>query len=496
METSLFIGKSGYPDSLDPAVTGSTNSWTISYPAHQRLVRFREGSAWTPEDVEGDLARAWEAGRDGRSWTFTLVPGHRFASGRPVDAHAVRFSIERLLRIAGGPSADLRCIRAVDCPDDRTVRFELHAPFAPFLAVLATNAAGIIDPAVVEHARDGDLGQGYLRRRTLGSGPYQVREADDQGFVLVPNPHWPDPLPFRNIVIRVIPKASDRMAMLARGELDIVENLAPGDLRMLAAKPGIEIIDQPSLLVTYLYLNTRRKPLDDVRVRRALSHAVDYGRIVERTLGGAAIPMLGAVPAGMWGHDDTLAPYRYDPGEARRLLAEAGARNLELTYLSDYPGLESYWNMIGDVVRENFAEVGVSLDVVRTTYEEMRARLDRGEFDVSVGDWTTSYADPSGYMNYWFDSANYGLAGNRAFYDNPEVDALLRRALGEATPSARLELYGKAQRIALDEAPYIFLVQRRYQCAMSRAVRNYVYHPMQWQIWDFTRLRKATTVPA
>ncbi len=137
----LVIGKAADPQTLDPAVTIDNNDWTVTYPAYQRLVKYKTDNGKGSTDVEGDLAENWQASDDGKTWTFTLRKGAQFADGSPVTAEAVKLSFERLMRIKQGPSEAFPSGLRVDVVDPATVRFTLPESFAPFLHTLANDGA-------------------------------------------------------------------------------------------------------------------------------------------------------------------------------------------------------------------------------------------------------------------------------------------------------------------------------------------------------------------
>lgn len=487
----LVIGKSGDTDSLDPAVTVTNNSWTATYPAYERLLKFKVVDGKGSTEVEGDIARSWSSSDDGKVWTFTLGDGHVFADGSPVNAAAVKFSFERVLKVGKGPADLFDQVASVDASDDHTVKFTLKAPFAPFLATLVDDGASIVNPKVMEHQVNGDLGQAYLSDHTMGSGPYQVASWEkSQQIVMTPNPHWAGQLAFKKIVIRIIKDASARRLQLEKGDLDLIEDVPVDQLKALAAAPGVKVVDEPSFFVTYLYLNNTRKPLDQVKVRQAISYAVDYKGIIDGILLGQGVQMRGDVPVGLWGHDDNSMQYSYDPAKAKALLAEAGVGSLKLGYL--YAKTDPNWENIGLVLQQNLAPLGIKIEMQENAYPTMRDKLNKGDFDIAVGNWTPDYADPSMFMNFWFDSKLHGLPGNRAFYTNHKVDELIRAAEIAPTEQARLKLYDEAQKITVEEAPYVLLFQRNYQFAMRDNVKGFVYNPMQLQIYNFATMSKGS----
>ena len=151
----LVIGKAADPQTLDPAVTIDNNDWTVTYPAYQRLVKYKTENGKGSTDVEGDLAESWQSSDEGKVWTFKMRKGGFFDDGSPVTADAVKLSFERLMRIKQGPSEAYPAGLKIDAVDPQTVRFTLDTPFAPFLYTLANDGASIINPAVLKaHASD------------------------------------------------------------------------------------------------------------------------------------------------------------------------------------------------------------------------------------------------------------------------------------------------------------------------------------------------------
>ncbi len=486
----LVIGIAGDVDNLDPHVTMTNRSWAVTYPAYQRLVRYKVQDGIGSTEVEPDLATGWTVSDDGLVWTFTLRTTARFADGTPVNAHAVVYSFNRLLAIGEGPADAFPTLAEVEAVDDYTVRFTLSEPFAPFLLTLANNGAAIINPRLEEHAA-GDLGRGYLAEHTMGSGPFQVELWEkDQQIRLVPNPYYDGPAPvFRMVVFLVIKDPSARRLQLERGDIDIAEALPLDQLELLRTRPGVRVEDYPSLRVTYLYLNNQRSPLSDPRVRQAISYAVDYDAIIAGVMLGNAVQMRGPVPQGMWSHDPDLFQYRRDLDKARALLREAGlSGGLRLGYL--YSPVYPEWEQIGLALQAQLAEVGIQLELQPYAYATMRAMLGDGEFDIAVGNWTPDFADPFMFMNYWFDSANGGLPGNRSFYSNPEVDRLIRHAAVVTDIDERTRLYREAQHIVVDEAAYVYLYQQNYQVAMRDNVVGYVFNPMLVDIFNVDTMSK------
>ena len=487
----LMLGKPAEPDTLDPQVAQSNNSLTVTCETYETLVKFRIVDGQAAADVMPGVARSWSVSADGKVWDFVLAPDHRFSSGGSVDAAAVKFSFERLLTLAKGPNEDYPAVAQVQVLGPLTVRFILKYPFAPFLSSMATCAGDIVDPRVMAHAVDGDYGQGYLATHSMGSGPYQVASVEKgEEIVLTPNPWFNQPPPqLRRVVIKIIKEAAVRRLQLEKGDLDLIEEVPPDQIDVLRHKPGVAVIDQPSFRQDYLFLNNSRPPLDNVLVRQALSYAVDYQGIIDGVLLGKGRQMRGIIPQGFWGHDPQVMQYQYDPQRARRLLAQAGVHNLRLGYL--YAKADPTWEAVGLVLQQDFAAIGVTLQLREYAYSTMRDMVDRGEFDIAIGNYVPDFADPSQYLNYWVDSRLFGLAGNRAFYHDDAVDQLIRRAIALSNPAERTALYQKAQSIAVTAAPYVLLAQKNYEVALRANVHGYTYNPMLLQVFDFEHMWKS-----
>lgn len=487
---TLVIGKAADPQTLDPGVTIDNNDWTVSYPAYQRLVAYdvKDGKGLTT--VSGQLADSWTVSDDGKIWDFKLKPGNKFSDGSAVDAAAVKFSFERLMKLAQGPSEAFPAGLSVEVVDPMTVRFTLPEAFAPFLYTLANDGAAIVNPKIMEHEKDGDLAQGWLSANTAGSGGWMLASWDKgQSLKLAPNPNFGGTAPaLKAVEVKIIPDASARRLALEAGDLDIAENLPVDQTEALAKAPGVKVETYPSLLVTYLYLNNAKAPFDNPEARKAVVEAIDKAGIIEGIMMGQAQPLNAPIPEGMWGYDATIAAPKFDTAAAKAEFKKLGLAGQTLTFaLSDR---DAAWPMIGLAVQANLAEAGVTVKLESSANASYRDRLGAGDFQIAIGNWSPDFADPYMFMNYWFDSAKKGLSGNRSFYSSPKVDEMLRAAAVETDQAKREALYQEAQKVVVDDNAYVYLFQRSTQLAMGDGVKGYAFNPMLEQIYDFSAMSK------
>lgn len=283
---------------------------------------------------------------------------------------------------------------------------------------------------------------------------------------------------FKKVLFRIINDPSVQRMQLEKGEIDIAEGIPVDQIHTLENVEHVTILQEPSLLVDYVYINTKNghPALQDKRVRQALNYAIDYESLISGVQLGFATQMHGPIPEGLWGHDKSVKQYNHDVEKAKQLLQEAGVENLELTLL--YSDNKSWWESEAITIQANLAEIGVKVNLNKVAYATSREMMDKGEFDLMLGVWSPDFGDPYMFMNYWFDSENHGLAGNRAFYANPEVDQLLREAVAKNDQEVRHNLYKQVQDIVLEDAPYILLYQKDFILPMNKRVKGFVYNPM------------------
>ena len=485
----LVSGKAADPQTLDPAVTIDNNDWTVTYPAYQRLVKYKTDNGKGSTDVEGDLAENWQASDDGKTWTFTLRKGAQFADGSPVTAEAVKLSFERLMRIKQGPSEAFPSGLKVDVVEPATVRFTLPESFAPFLHTLANDGASIINPAVLK-ANAADDARAYLAEHTAGSGAYSLqRWQKGQQLVLVPNPHFSGNKPaFKRVTVKIIGESAARRLQLTKGDLDIADALPVDQFAALKKEDKVTVYDYPALRVTYLYLNNSKAPMNQADLRRAVSWATDYKGMVDGILGGNGKQMRGPIPDGMWGYDASAMQYSLDLDKAKAALDKVADKPKTLKFL--YSDNDPNWEPIALSTQANLQALGIQVKLEKLANATMRERVGKGDYDIAIGNWSPDFADPYMFMNYWFESDKKGLPGNRAFYDNPQVDALLKQAVATTDQAARTKDYQQAQKTVIDDAAYVYLFQKNYQVAMNKEVKGFVFNPMLEQIYNIADMHK------
>ncbi|HVM96051.1 MAG TPA: ABC transporter substrate-binding protein, partial [Candidatus Acidoferrales bacterium] len=336
----------------------------------------------------GWLASSWEM-PDRLTYVFHLRQGFEFADGTPLTADDVKATFDSILdpRVASPKRSGFGSTLGVDALDPYTIRFRLAAPFPPFLEA---------------------TGLGILSRRQLaaagakpihepdGAGPFHVKRfAPDDQIVLEPNRTYPDGAPrLSRVLFRVVPDATTRALELARGDVDLVQNgVEPGLLPWLRARSDLEVLVGPSSSCQYLGMNLRRGPLSDVRVRRAIAHAIDRPAIIDGVLQGLASPASGLLPPSHWAYNAHVATYDFDATSAERLLDEAGYPD------PDGPGPRPRFTLsyktttveirkrIAEALQAQLARVGIGLDIRTYEWATFYSDVRHGNFDVYSLAW-------------------------------------------------------------------------------------------------------------
>jgi peptide/nickel transport system substrate-binding protein len=478
---SLVVASVGDALTLDPAAISDNESAQVAMQIFDGLVRYREGSS----RVEPALATRWEVSKDGTRWTFRLRRGVRFHDGTPFDADAVVFSLERQ-RDHKHPfhfqaftywESTFRNIKEVRAVDRNTVQIRIDRPYAPFLANLAMFSASILSPTAMRRQ-----GRGFASH-PVGTGPFRlVQWEKGDRITLVANPsYWDGPPRVQHLVYEVIPDASQRLVSLQSGTVDVAYGLAPADRQLVRLHPDLTLYRVSGNNVAFLAMNTQRPPFDDVRVRRAVNHAVNKNAIVKLVYQGLAIPARGPIPPALWSYNPRTVRYKYDPGRARALLTEArydGSRTPRLYVMSTpRPYLPSPV-LVARMIARNLADVGMKIELVVRPFAEHLRATQLGEHDLCLAGWAGDNGDPDNFLYLLLDrdNARRGAARNQAMFMNESLHILLVAAQAVMDQRARERYYLRAQEIVAEEAPWVPLAHTDVVVAARRSVRNLQVH--------------------
>ena len=444
------------PRSLDPALSTDVPTGEVVALIFDNLTQFNVDG-----ELEPGLATSWTLDSTGRVYTFHLRRGAQFHDGTPVTAAKVKQTFLRALDPAnkGGrawplfPIAGARAfangeatdVSGIATPDDSTVVLTLEQPLNVFPKLLAMPVTAIT-PAPLAAT---------FSEHPVGSGPWKfVSWIHDDAIVLARNDaYWGTKPAAESLRIRIIPEALTQAAEYEAGQLSVVE-IPFGESRRWEANHGGEILRRPAIRDAYIAINTTRGPLKDVRVRRALNHAVDMPTILRTVIGGRGIQAAGALPPGILGHDSTRAPYAHDPARAKQLLAEAGyAGGFSLKL---WRTQREQYSRIAQAVQQQLGEVGITVEIVERDASSARSAARNGETDLFLTDWYADYPDPENFNYPLFYSGSKGPGGNYAFLSDPILDSMILRARSTLDQGEKERLSREVDQRVFDTAPWIF----------------------------------------
>lgn len=466
---------------LDPGQMTQGESWKVVAQIYDTLVRYKPGTF----ELEPALAESWEVSDDGLEWTFHLRDDVTFHDGTPLNAEAVAFTFERA-RDENHPyhqygawdnwSWYMYMVNQVEAVDEYTVRFTLDYAYAPFLQTLANYATAIVSPTAFREEQD-DFAQ-----NPVGSGPYRFVEwAKDDRIVLEKNSEYWDGEPgLDRLIYRVIPEHSARLSALQTGEVHVVDQLPPEMATIVQNEDGLTLDTKPGLNISYLRWNTvpeypgYQEPLGDVRVRRALAHAIDREALRERFFGDFGEVATNPIPSLVWGRDESLELPEYDPERARELLAEAGYGDGFETELLGWTLVRSYWPEpvpLTEAIQGYLQEIGVDAKIRVVEYGIWAEETAAGEAPMHIGGWTGDFGDPDNFLaTIWDDE----LTGRQYGWRNEEFRNLLVEAQKATDRDERIDLYHQAQAIFFEELPGLPLFHGKYVTGYRDTVQNLV----------------------
>ena len=458
----LVYGSGQDISNLDPH-TGHDYSITWGQRSvYDSLMRY-EGY---PAVLKPLLATEVTGSPDALTWTIKLADNATFHDGSTVDAEAVKWNFDRMLKKNLGVAWMFSSVmdeNSVQVVDPTTLKIVLTAPFAPFDATLPW--LFVANPKVVmEHEVDGDMGEAWLKEHEAGGGPFTIKDwqiGSVYEFERYPDYWWTpegEAKPLDGLVWRIIRESATKRIAQETGEIQYGDTYSPEDIEALRAVQGLTVNDQPSLTPFAIKLNNQVGPTSDLNVRKALTHAFDFDAAIESVLGRGTV-MQGPLATGLepW-HKKDLPVLGFDLEAAKAALAasqHADGFDLEYVYVT---GLTSEENF-GLIWLEACAEMGVNIQMVPLVWPDMVARASKvdtapGSMAVYSG---TDYADPDNFLWQAYHSSQAGFWAAASHYMNPELDKLLEDARATTDQATRKELYDAAQLKLVEDAVEIWV---------------------------------------
>ena len=482
---------------LDPIHITDVRSASVARQIYSTLIRYDHDLRIVP-----DLAESWEVSADKLRLKFNLRQGARFSNGREVTAEDFVYSFNRLadpkeiserstlLRDVVG-FQDFRAGRAeglagLSAPDPHTFVIRLAKPYSPFLTSLAMINFAVVPREEVEAPGEGESSP--WARHPVGSGPFKLADwKTDSHILLEANPDYYRGAPYlQHILYKVIPDLNTQFNAYLNNELHAT-NLPVGSLRDIMNDPEYEgeFRRKAQMAIQFYVFNMEKDPWKEhlfeketkKYLRQALNYAINREYIANEILEGRYEPFVGIIPPALaeWHNPaNRVEPrYTYDVDEARELLEKAGyPQGMFLPTIPMYYNAFSVYPIVALQVQDFLGDISVKVDPQVLEWSTFLTTMRNGDYLFGRSGWVADFPDPDSFLWQLLASENKGIHDNWARYSNPEFDQLVEEARVEFDRDKRRTLYWRAEQIALEDAPWLFLFAQTTNVLIKPEVRG------------------------
>lgn len=427
----------------------------------------------TPDgkDVQPLLAEGYEVSDDQLTWTITLKDGVTFSNGDPMTAEDVKFSIDTASGTEGGWEFLNTAIDTVEAPDEKTVVITTKYPWAPLAADLANFSNAIVPKDYGGKTKD------EFYEAPMGTGPFVWGEwKRGSELKLVQNPDYWDGAPsLDSVTWKVVGDDNARTLQLQGGQADINQSPPFSTIEQLKGQEGVQVELFPSTKTDYIMMNQNVAPYNDVRVRRAISYAIDREAIVETVLFGNGDPGNSLLMPSVPFYDAETPGQQYDMAKAKAELAQSSVPDgFTTTYLASSGDVADAG--IAQILQASLKELGIDMQIENLDPSAAQERQQTLDYQITHSYWTMDIADPDELVSFAVDPES----GSRSFftdYNNPEVVTNARNAAKTFDESERQRLYSEVQRQAAEDAFLPTLFYSPFPYAVSDKVQGFQVYP-------------------
>ena len=472
---------------LDPAEVFELSGGEVIANLYDRLMMYEPENLTT---LVGGVAESWEVGDGGKVITFTIRPGMTFHSGNPVTAEDVVFSLRRVVKLKKTPSfivtqfgwtADN--VDSLVVVDGDKARITITEEFSPGLVLNALSAGigSVVDKkTVLSHEQDGDLGYGWLKTNSAGSGPFMLKTWKANELVTLESfADYRHGAPaMKRVIVRHVAEPSAQRLLVEKGDVDLARDLTPDQIKGVAGTPELAVDGNPKGALMYMAANAAHPILGDPRVSKALRSLVDYEGMAGSFLAGQYQVHQAVWPSGLWGALDET-PYSLDADAARALLAEAGHPDgfkVRLDTLNASPFPE-----VAQSIQSTLAKAGIEAEIVtaegKTLWPMYRAR----KHELILARWSPDYTDPHSNVDAFARNPDNrpeakltGVLAWRNSWQHEDMNAMVVAARNEPDLDKREQRYHEIQRSLQESSPYVVMFQRTEQVVRNKNVQGFV----------------------
>jgi len=458
--TAVFSNIAETP-TLDPAIAFSSDGFEFVRNVYEGLLEYVPGKP----TVRPLLATKWTVSPDGKKYTFTLRSGVTFSDGEPFNAQAAKTGLDRIKGVNQGPATLMANIVSVAATNASTLVITLKQPDVYFLGKLP-KLPFVSPKAIADNKAAGDDWAGkWFATNAAGTGPYKlVSWQRNSAINLDRNDSYWRPFPNgtpHKVVLRVDPDVQTALQLLAQGKIDMMGAVGPDDSAAAEKLAGVKLVKQPAFLVQVLPLNILKKPLDDVRVRKAIALAFDYQGMVD-FYKGFAKPGNGPLPADFSPLLRKQPSMKQNLAEAKRLLKEAGhEKGFEITYLG-LKGL-SYEEFAGTLLQSSLAKIGIKVKQTLVPWPQMVEVMSKPDtsLEISFLNQSPLTNDPTFMLASSYNSANIASKGgyNWSYFEDKKIDAAIAKLSTIKNDAVREQAVAKLNKQIADLHLNLYIAQ-------------------------------------
>ncbi|MCB9025857.1 MAG: ABC transporter substrate-binding protein [Bdellovibrionaceae bacterium] len=480
-----------------------------SRTVYNRLVDFKSGGT----EIVPSLAESWSVNKLGTIFTFHLRRDVKFQTTdffkptRSLNADDVLFSFDRMRlkdhpyhKVNGGlyqyfDGMDMgSLIKNISKTDDYTVVFELAHPEAPFLANLAMDFSSILSK---------EYGDVLLKKGTpdkidfepVGTGPFIFKKYVKDNLIRYSSNknYFMGPAQIENLIFAITPDASVRFQKLKAGECHFIAEPSPADVPKIEKDGKFIVTKAPGLNIGYLAFNTKKKPLDNLLVRKAIHLALNRDAYIQAIYLGNAKKAKNPIPPTMWSYNDQIKDYEYNPTKAKELLAQAGFKKGFETEIWTLPVSRPYnpnGKRMGEMMQEDLAKVGVKVKLVTYKWAEYLNKAANGEHALLQLGWTGDNGDPDNFLNTLLGCDGIAKGSNYAQWCDKDFQNHIKKAKMTADIELREKHYKMAQEIFKANVPWVTIAHATVFKAMDKKVKGYKASPFGYESFYEVNLEK------
>lgn len=514
VNSTFVFAASSDPKSLDPAYASDGESFRVSRQIFEGLVGVKPGSA----DPEPLLAESWTASEDGLTYDFKLKSGVKFHDGTTFDAKAVCFNFDRWYNFKGLQQAESvayyygslfkgfadkpenAVYKSCEAASESEAKVTLAKPFAGFIAALSLPAFAMQSPKALDEFKADEISGSaespvlseYAKGHPVGTGPFTFDSwSPGQELNLSANPdYWGEKGQIQKVIFRVIDEPTARRQALEAGTIDGYDLVSPADTQALK-DAGFNVVAREPFTILYLGINQTVKELQDVKVRQAISYAIDKDALIKQTLPEGTKKAIEFIPEVVNGYTEDVETYDYDPAKAKQLLAEAGYPN-GFTVKFNYPtGVSRPYMPTPEQVFTNISaqleEVGIKVEAQPNKWspdylDRIQSSKDHG---IHLLGWTGDYNDTDNFVGVFFgkEKPEFG-------FKDEDLFKKLEEARQEPVLEKQTPLYEAINKQVSETVPAVPLAHPAPSLAFAERVESYPASPVNDETFNLIKLTK------